>query len=108
MGPTLPSYLDRDGTAGALQYLKMQATAGPMPQDPFLLRTSVEKHIGARIEGAFKENRGVSYVLKVRSTAQFNKLLRMEKLCDGTPVSISEHPQLNQGSASYPTKMWLV
>lgn len=96
MGPTLPSYMDRNGTAGTLQYLRMQATTGSMPQDPFLLRISVEKHVGARIEGAFKESRGVSYVLKVRSVAQFNKLLRMEKLCDGTPVSISEHPQLNQ------------
>lgn len=66
-GPLLPDYMDPTGTAGQLQYLKMESTAGVMPQDPFLLRLSVEKAIGGPIFGAFKENRGLSYVLKVRS-----------------------------------------
>lgn len=96
LGARIPSFMDMDGTAGPLQYLKMTAKNGPIPQDPFLLRLSVEKYIGAPIEGAFKENRGISYVLKVRSSSQFNRLLRMQKLNDGTEISITEHPQLNQ------------
>lgn len=95
-GARLPHYMDRDGTAGQLQYLKMQAVSGQIPQDPFLLRLSVEKCIGGQIDGAYKENQGLSYVLKVRSQAQFNRLLKMSKLNDGTAISIIEHPQLNQ------------
>lgn len=95
-GPLLPDYMDPTGTAGQLQYLKMESTAGVMPQDPFLLRLSVEKAIGGPIFGAFKENRGLSYVLKVRSQEQVNRLLRMTQLQDSTPIRITEHPFLNQ------------
>lgn len=95
-GQLLPDYMDPEGTAGQLQYLKMETTNGVMPQDPFLLRLSVEKAIGSPIFGAFKENRGLSYVLKVRSQEQVNRLLRMTQLQDSTPIRISEHPFLNQ------------
>lgn len=95
-GARLPHYMDNDGTAGQLQYLKMQAVSGQIPQDPFLLRLSVEKCIGGQIDGAYKEQQGLSYVLKVRSQTQFNRLLKMNKLNDGTAISITEHPQLNQ------------
>lgn len=95
-GPRYPDFMDRDGTAGPLQFLKMQAVSGAIPQDPFLLRLSVEKYLGGPIEGAYKENRGIAYVLKVRSQAQFNRLLKMKTLNDGTAIEIKEHDQLNQ------------
>lgn len=95
-GALLPEFMDREGTAGQLQYLKMEAVTGAMPQDPFLLRLSVEKAIGGPIFGAFKENKGLSYVLKVRSQQQVDRLLRMNQLQDSTPVRITEHPRLNQ------------
>lgn len=95
-GALLPEFMDRAGTAGQLQYLRMEVTAGTMPQDPFLLRLSVEKAIGGPIYGAFKENKGLSYVLKVRSQEQMDRLLRMNQLQDKTPIRITEHPRLNQ------------
>lgn len=91
----LPEFMDRDGNAGQLQFLRMKATTGAIPNDPFLLRLSVEKHVGGQISGAFKE-KGISYVLKVRSQAQFDKLLKMKKLADGTEIEIEEHSTLNQ------------
>lgn len=96
-GQRLPTYMDKDGTSGPLQVLKMQAVGenATLPNDPFLLRLSVEKCIGGPIDGAFKENRGISYALKVRSNAQFQRLLKMDRLIDGTKVMITEHPQLN-------------
>lgn len=88
--------MDPQDTSGELQYLRMRAVSGAIPTDPFLLRLSVEKFIGGPIYGAFKENKGISYVLKIRSQAQFDKLLRMNKLADGTNVVIEEHTTLNQ------------
>lgn len=96
-GQRLPTYMDKEGIAGSLQVLKMQAVGEntSLPNDPFLLRLSVEKCVGGPIDGAFKENRGISYALKVRSNVQFQKLLKMNRLIDGTEVMITEHPQLN-------------
>lgn len=85
-GQLLPDFMDPEGIAGQLQYLKMESIAGVMPQDPFLLRLSVEKAIGGPIFGAFKENKGLSYVLKVQSKEQYNRLLRMTQLQDRTPI----------------------
>lgn len=95
-GRRLPDYMDRDGSSGPLQILRMQAINGSLPNDPFLLRLSVEKCIGGPIVGAYKENKGLSYVLKVRSQSQFKRLIKMDQLNDGTAIQILEHPQLNQ------------
>lgn len=95
-GRRLPDFMDRDGISGPLQILRMQAINGSLPNDPFLLRLSVEKYIGGPIVGAYKENKGLSYVLKVRSQGQFNRLIKMNQLNDGTAIQMSEHPQLNQ------------
>lgn len=92
----IPEFLDREGNAGQLQFLRMKAKTGAIPNNPFLLRLSVEKHVGGQIAGAFKENKGISYVLKVRSQAQFDKLLTMSRLADGTEISVEEHSNLNQ------------
>lgn len=95
-GRLLPSFMDQAGTAGELRFLKMEAVSGTIPQDPFLLRLSVEKFINGPIDGAYKENKGITYVLKVRSKAQADSLLRMTKLADGTMIRINEHETLNQ------------
>lgn len=92
----LPSFMDPQGTAGELQFLRIRAVSGQIPNDPFLLRLSVEKYLGGQISGAFKENKGLSYVLKIRSQAQFNRLLWMTKLADGTDIVIEENATLNQ------------
>lgn len=95
-GQLVPLHMDSDGCSGAIQVLQMKATAGTLPSDPFLLRTSIEKWIGKAIDGAFKENRGISYALKVRNAAHFQKLLKMDQLADGTRIQIVEHPTLNK------------
>lgn len=95
-GARYPSYMDPTGAAGALQYLRMAAVYGNIPKDPFLLRKSIESVIGGKIEGAFKENKGMAYVLKVRNPDQFRRLLSMSKLADGTEIQIAEHPTMNQ------------
>lgn len=95
-GRLLPSFMDHAGTSGELRFLKMEAVSGSLPQDPFLLRLSVEKFISGPIDGAYKENKGIAYVLKVRSKAQADSLRRMTKLADGTSIRINEHDTLNQ------------
>lgn len=94
-GQRLPWYMDKNGTSGAIQVLRMQAVKGMLPEDPFLLRLSVEKCIGAPIDGAISEGKGSTYALKVRGTKQVEKLLKMTTLLDGTKIKIVEHPTLN-------------
>lgn len=57
---------------------------------------SVEKHTGGPIACAFKENRGLKYVLQVRSKEQVIQRLRMKQLGDGTGITIEEHSSLNR------------
>lgn len=95
-GRTVPTWLDPSDEHGKLTVLKLEGENGPLPSKPFLLRTSVEKWIGGKIEGAFRENRGISYALKVRNPKQVEKLMAMKTLADGTKVKISKHPVLNK------------
>lgn len=94
-GATLPSYMDPEGMYGELHLLRISGTNGPLPNRPFLIRRSVEKFVGGRIEGAFPESSKATYALKVRNLRQFNQLLNMKTLMDGTAVSVAEHPTLN-------------
>ena len=95
-GARLPSYMDPNGTYGAVQVLRMEATSGRLPNDPFLLRSSVEKCMGAKIDGAFPEGKdGITYALKIRSSNRIAKLMKMTSLADGTGIKIIEHPTLN-------------
>lgn len=59
-----------------------------------MIRCFIQNFVG-NIEGAFPEANRASYALKVRSQQQFQKLLTMSALLDGTPLSIVEHPTLN-------------
>lgn len=95
-GSLLPEYLDTEGTRGPIQVLRLKAVDGKLPQNPFVLRKSIERCVGTKIDGAFPEGKeGISFALKVRSTNQFNKLLNLTSLIDGTAVEVIEHPTLN-------------
>lgn len=93
-GPTLPAYMDHEQLHGELHLLRISGVNGPLPNAPFMIRRSIQNFVG-RIEGAFPEANRASYALKVRSEQQFNKLLTMTALMDGTPVAVAEHPTLN-------------
>lgn len=94
-GPTLPPFMDPEGFHGELHLMRMSGVHGPLPNRPFVIRRSVEKFIGGKIEGAFPEGRTSSYALKVRSQKQYSKLLTMSQLIDGTAICVTEHPTLN-------------
>lgn len=95
-GALLPGYLDKEGTRGSIQVLRMQAVVGVLPCNPFVMRKTIEKCVGTKIDGAFPEGKeGISYVLKVRSTTQATKLMKLTTLIDGTGVKVTEHPTLN-------------
>lgn len=92
---TLPSYMDPEGMYGELHLLRISGVNGPLPNRPFQIRRSVEKFVGGKIEGAFPEANKATYALKVRNKRQFDQLLTMKKLNDGTAITITEHPTLN-------------
>lgn len=96
IGPTLPPYMDKEGTHGELMILRLRGVENrPLPTAPFLIRKSIQSFLGVKIEGAFPETNGSSYALKVRNSRQFQRLLEMKALVDGTPVEVIEHPILN-------------
>lgn len=94
-GPLFPEWGDPNGNHGQLVMLRMEAAEGSLPNAPFLLRKSVEAYLGVKIDGAYPESRGASYVLKLRNKAHVEKLKRMSNLADGFPIRIVEHPVLN-------------
>lgn len=94
-GPLFPEWGDPDGNLGQMVMLRMEAVEGTLPPAPILLRKSVESYLGAKVEGAYPEARGTSYVLKLRNTAHVEKLKRMSQLANGFPIRIVEHPILN-------------
>lgn len=94
-GATLPPYIDPEGLYGELHLLRILGINGPLPNRPFHIRRSVEKFVGGKIDGAFPESNKSTYALKVRNLHQFNRLLMMNQLMDGTAVQVIEHPTLN-------------
>lgn len=94
-GATLPHYMDTEQNYGELHLLRISGVDCPLPNVPFIIRKSVQQFAGGRIEGAFPEANRATYALKVRSLRQFNRLLTMRQLIDGTPVQVTEHPTLN-------------
>lgn len=95
VGATLPTFMDPEGMYGELHLLRISGVNGPLPNRPFHIRRSVEKYVGGKIEGAFSEANKATYALKVRNLRQFNQLLTMKSLNDGTAVTVTEHPTLN-------------
>ncbi|XP_055605828.1 uncharacterized protein LOC129753998 [Uranotaenia lowii] len=92
---TVPSWMDPFGEFGDMQFLRMKPSGHQkLPKNPFIISTSVEKYVG-KIDGGNPTDRGESYLLKVRNPAQINKLLKLDRLIDGTPITIDHHPTLN-------------
>lgn len=94
-GRSFPEWGDPDGNFGQLTILRLEAEDGQLPKKPFLIRKSVEAHLGTKISDAFPERQGVSYVLRIRNARLVEKLQTMTVLCDGTKVRVIEHPTLN-------------
>lgn len=94
-GPTLPGFMDPHGMHGDLVVLKMEAVSGKLPVHPFMIRKSVETWINGKIDGAFPENQGITYALKVRSKWQLERLLKMTELSDRTQIKITKHVNHN-------------
>lgn len=91
----MPEWMDPSDNNGELSILRLQAKDGQTFKNPFIIRSSVEICAGGKIDGAFPENRGMYYSLKVRNDDQVRKLLKMDKLTDGTRVEVITHPSLN-------------
>ncbi|XP_055585024.1 uncharacterized protein LOC129737886 [Uranotaenia lowii] len=92
---TMPSWMDRDGMHGDVQFLVLKPTPNAkLPSNPFIIAKTIDQAVG-RIEAANPTDGGTSYLLKVRSQEQATKLIRIDQLIDGTPVSIISHPTLN-------------
>ncbi|XP_055528040.1 uncharacterized protein LOC129720577 [Wyeomyia smithii] len=88
----LPEWMDPNN--GELTILSMKATKGELPDNPFLIKKSVEL-VAGNIEDARPETRGSRYILKVRQTKQVKTLLELTKLIDGTEVVVEFHQTLN-------------
>lgn len=96
LGRRLPHYMDPTNEFGQLTFLQLTGkNDAPLPKNPFIIGTSVEKAAGGPIEGATTEAQGTRYTLKVRNPAQVEKLLSMTKLLDGTDIIVQAHPNLN-------------
>lgn len=53
---TLPAFMDRDGMYGDLHVLRLQGVnKNVLPHAPFMIRKSIQAHLGANIEGAYPE-----------------------------------------------------
>lgn len=95
-GRRLPNFMDPTNEFGELTFLSMTGIDDkPLPKNPFLIGTSVEKVAGGVIEGATTEAQCTRYTLKIRNPAQVSKLLNMTALIDGTEVIVKPHPTLN-------------
>lgn len=92
----LPEWMDKEGTRGDLKFLVLEALEGfTLPKNPFILNKSLTNHAGnLTIPGNSFDN-GNKYLLKTRTSAQYEKLQTLTKLLDGTPVSITPHATLN-------------
>ncbi|XP_058839623.1 uncharacterized protein LOC131695121 [Topomyia yanbarensis] len=94
---TMPEWMDHLGTHGQRIVLQLRAAGeGSLPKNPFIVGKSIETTCGGKIESAHTEERGSKYVLKTRSVEQARKLMRMNKLMDGTEVVVDPHPTLNR------------
>lgn len=96
LGRRIPLYMDPTNQFGELTFLSLTGKdEKPLPKNPFLIGSSVEKVACGPIEGASTEAQGTRYTLKVRNASQVAKLLNMSALNDGTEVVVKAHPSLN-------------
>lgn len=65
---------------------------------PFLVGRCIKSSVGD-VEDTRSELDGGRYVVKVRGSNKFQRLLKMECLSDGTRIKVTEHAQLNFSKA---------
>lgn len=96
LGPRLPLFMDPQNEFGRLTILQMTGIDGVnLPVDPYLIGKSIELVVGdSAIESASSEQTK-RYTIRVRNPVHVEKLIKMTKLIDGTPISITPHPTLN-------------
>lgn len=66
-----------------------------LPRNPFIISKTLES-VAGKMEDARTVERGKKYILNAKSTTQVQKLKKIDKLIDGTPIKIYEHPHLNK------------
>lgn len=94
-GRTIPGFLDPTDKFGELTILLMEKVGGGMISDnPFIIGKSIEEAAGDEIEKAYSD--GDNYVMHVRNSSQLKRLLKMNRLIDGTEVTVVPHPGLNR------------
>lgn len=96
---TVPDFMNTDGRFGKILILRIQGVdhegaKKALPKKPLLIRQTIEGHVN-KIEGAFPEDGEASYALKVRNQYQYDRLLTLKALKDGTAVEVIPHPYLN-------------
>lgn len=91
-GRTLPEWMDPQNVYGPLTILRLKPVdPAKLPNNPVVVSSSVTQCCGL-IEGAFPENRGSQYALKIRKPEQVAQLKALKELNDHTPICIDEHP----------------
>lgn len=94
-GRTVPEFLDPTDQFGALTILSMAKVGdGIISDNPFIIGKSIEDTAGGEIEKAYSD--GDKYVLHVRNAGQVKRLLKMNRLVDGTEVTVIPHPTFNR------------
>lgn len=95
-GRSFPEWGDSRGDFGQMRVLRLEGVDKDLPKRPFEIRKAVEAFLGIRIKEAYPEKNGVSYIIKLRNKNQIDQLKRMDRLPDGSPIKISDHPTRNQ------------
>ncbi|XP_055613943.1 uncharacterized protein LOC129760328 [Uranotaenia lowii] len=92
---TLPNWMDPRGEFGDVIFLCLKPNSpAKLPKNPFIISLSIEKAAG-KIEGGNPTDGGENYLLKVRNPSQVNLITKIDRLIDGTPITIELHPTLN-------------
>lgn len=96
LGPRLPLFMDPQNEFGRVTILQMTGIDGAdLPVDPYLIGKSVELAVGQSAVESASSDQTKRYTLRVRNPVHVEKLLKMSKLIDGTPITITTHPTLN-------------
>lgn len=94
----LPGWLDPEApqNLGPMSVLLLAPTKrdGRLPISPFFIARSIKERVGS-IDSIYRDKEK-NLVLKLRGAARAKKLMQMTKLIDGTEVTVTEHPRLNQ------------
>ncbi|XP_049294397.1 uncharacterized protein LOC125769637 [Anopheles funestus] len=92
----VPEWMDKSNENGDMKFLVLQTTDdSPLPKNPFIVGKSISSLAGELSEPGKIIDNGKKLLLKTRSARQFQTLLSLTKLIDGTSVSVTPHATLN-------------